>query len=97
MSNGIDGDTNNRLSIPVGEFGGYLYVSTYSVGGTELWRSSDGVSWDRVNNDGFNEDANNWVVFGMEEFKGGLYAEAFNTNGVEVWRQATEPAGAKLD
>jgi len=101
MSDGIDGDPGNSLSeCPPGqsftEFNGYLYVSTNNaVSGTELWRSSDGVNWNRANDDGFGDAMN--TASHMVEFNGDLYAVTGNrATGFEVWRSGDGTSWRKI-
>jgi len=98
MTNGIDGDANNVESLPVGEFNGYLYISTAnSVSGAELWRSSNGVDWAQVNNDGFDGDSHNIYVQSMQEFNGYLYAATYNdATGFELWRSFTGTSWSRV-
>jgi len=101
MSDGIDGDPGNFLSEgcppdqSFTEFNGYLYVSTSNIGGTELWRSSDGVNWNRANDDGFGDAMN--TASDMVEFNGDLYAVTSNSaTGFEVWRSGDGTSWSKI-
>ena len=89
MSDGIDGNSNNLISFPLGEFKGYLYMtSVNSINGTGLWRTDDGVNWVMANDYGFG-DENNIYVSGMAEYNGYVYAVTYNSaTGSEVWRSS---------
>ena len=49
------GDPNNILAISMVTFDGYVYVSNFTVTGTEIWRSANGTDWEQANVDGFGE------------------------------------------
>jgi tripartite motif-containing protein 71 len=85
------GDASNVAGIAaMTVFGGDLYVGTGNnpLGpgtGCEVWRSSDGTTWNQVNTDGFG-DANNVFVTSLAIFGGNLYVGTTNWNtGAEVW------------
>ncbi len=43
-------------------FGSHLYVGTRNdTDGCEVWRSSDGTTWNQVNTDGFGDTDNDYV------------------------------------
>ncbi|MEM2122117.1 MAG: CFI-box-CTERM domain-containing protein [Candidatus Bathyarchaeia archaeon] len=88
------GDRFNYLGRTV-VFKEYLYVTTFNwnysgdtpATGAEVWRSSDGLSWSQVNNDGFGDPYNRrgYPVIGG----GNIYVVTANTEtGVEVWRSS---------
>jgi hypothetical protein len=94
------GDVNNREIYPLAVFGGYLYAGTLnfipgsqfliSSGGTggQLWRSSDGTTWEQVDKDGFG-DVNNVRIIPWLVFEGYLYVGTLNyITGSEVWRSS---------
>ena len=49
------GDENNDGVSSMAVFRGYLYVGTYRSTGCEVWRSSDGTTWEQVDTGGFAE------------------------------------------
>ncbi len=53
--------------------------------GGELWRSVDGVSWEKVADNGFGDEANH-VIQPQIVFKDYLYAVTFNLNGLNIYR-----------
>jgi hypothetical protein len=87
------------------EFNGKLYAGTwnstpsspYTDTGGEIWRSSDGVTWEPVVQGGFDNAANNGIMR-MAVFNGKLYAGTWtysttHTHGAEIWRSDTGDAG----
>lgn len=76
------------------EFDGYLYVGTMnwdfsSSGGCEIWRSSDGISWEQVVDRGFRLNMDlvditsgvaNVYAWSMNVFEDQLYVGTFNAN-----------------
>ncbi len=98
----VDGfnDTNNRRVITLAEFDGQLYAGTQnynpSLGvsfGAQVWRSPDGMTWEKVVDAGFG-DADNWGVGGLVVYRVRFtpsptsyhYADPTETKGMEVWR-----------
>ncbi len=96
-------DADNRIAMSSVVLGGTLYVGTFNdktaaslpVGGSEVWRSDDGTSWDRHNNDGFGGTSpeNNVGAYSMAVFGGKVYAATWasgtpSTPGAPslVWR-----------
>jgi hypothetical protein len=71
-------------------FNGNLYAGTGWAGlAGQVWRSSDGATWNNVVNNGFGY-ANNFGVFPFGTFEGFLYAGTYNpTDGLDIWRSAT--------
>jgi len=74
-------------------FNGYLYLSARAtLSGTiplhpEIFRSDDGLSWEKVVDTGFDDDANNLWAYPFAVFNNELYvAIRNNTDGVEIWR-----------
>jgi hypothetical protein len=86
----LDGfeDNNNTRITSATVFNNQLYVGTYNTTtGTEVWRTSDGISWSQSNTDGFDEDINNTTSYSMTVFNNQLYLGTYNTTtGTEVWR-----------
>lgn len=87
------GDLNNYGIYSMAVFGSYLYVGThnddmFNPTGCEVWRSSDGTSWNQVNTDGFG-DAKNRSASSMAVFGNYLYIGTRNVvDGCEVWRSS---------
>ncbi len=84
------GDPKNVIIQRMAVLGSYLYAGTenYSTGG-EVWRTTDGANWNRVNLSGFGIVSNTGVVLGDEPFNGYLYAGTGNSaTGGEIWRCA---------
>ena len=86
------GDTGDLLSAI--EFNGYIYLAASAVKAgnrdAEIFRSSDGVNWEKVLNgdspNGFNDD-NAEYAYPFEIFNGQLYVGVTNDNdGAEIWR-----------
>jgi hypothetical protein len=72
------------------EFDGQLYVGTFNKygDGGEIWRSSDGSSWEKVTQ-GFDDSNNRWV-HSLVTFGGKIYASTGNwDSGGQVWRSGT--------
>jgi hypothetical protein len=67
------GDNNNILAMSMVTHDGYVYVSNYNdTTGTEIWRSSDGTTWEQVNNNGFGVEASSFAI--LASFNNNLYA-----------------------
>ena len=87
------GDPNNIGTFPYPEGGlaldGNLYVGTVNeVTGGEIWRSSDGVTWNQVSANGFG-DPNNIGTYPYKVFEDNLYVGTVNyVTGTEVWRSS---------
>jgi hypothetical protein len=66
-----------------------LYAATInSETGGQIWRSSDGIEWTQVNEDGFG-DANNTITEPGAVLDGYLYAVTANdVSGGSVWRSS---------
>jgi hypothetical protein len=86
IGNGF-GNARNRVASSMAVFGSYLYVGTWNPpDGCEVWRSSNGTTWNPVKTGGFS-DANNWYASSMAVFGSYLYVGTQNdTGGCEVWR-----------
>ncbi len=78
-------------------FNGHLYAGTSTnvpggAGWGELWRTSDGLSWEQVVANSFNEP--NEAIESMALFDGYLYVGTRSTvSGCQIWRSATGNAG----
>jgi flagellin len=90
------GDTNNRMVLSSAVLGGYLYAGTFNhMTGSEVWRTSNGTSWTRVNSDGFGgtNAADNSGSYSMAVFNNDVYAGTWSTGWVsfpstdtKIWR-----------
>jgi sugar lactone lactonase YvrE len=85
------------------EFNGKLYAGVwnstpnppYTDTGGEIWRSSDGTSWEPVVQGGFG-DRYNGEVMRLAVFNNQIYAATWSytsTHGAEIWRSSTGNAG----
>ena len=86
------GDSKNDYAYSMTVFGNHLYVGTGTDGesphGCEVWRSSEGTTWNQVNTDGFG-DSNGYGAKSMAVFNGYLYVGTRNpTGGCKVWRSS---------
>lgn len=90
LNTALDDDVNNTRTIVDGAtvHNGALYLATMNAQtGAEVWRTTDGVNWTKVNSDGFGMTE----TFAAEliPFNGYLYAWASNYKaGQQVWRTA---------
>lgn len=66
-------------------FNGYVYLGTYNPTGGEIWRSKDGVNWEKMIDEGFG-DTGNIAVHPDRVFRDKLYVVSFNLNGLNVFR-----------
>ncbi len=85
------GDLNNRKVESVTVFQNSLYLTLNNIHtGIEVWRSANGTTWERVNQDGFGDSHNtgsNWSN-ASAGFKCQLYVGTANAlDGGELWRQ----------
>ncbi len=102
------GDSNVLRIITLVAFDGQLYAGTdnYDIGsrlsnGAQVWRSSNGTTWEKVVDGGFG-DNDNWGVGGLIVYRDQIYAitNQYNyenpkgTKGMEVWRSATGDLGS---
>jgi hypothetical protein len=63
-----------------------LYLSSWNAAGTEIWKTADGIEWDRFG-DVQNGNPNNGGAIASAEFKGHLYWGVCNwVDGAEIWR-----------
>jgi hypothetical protein len=74
-------------------FKGYIYIGTENTYGAQIWRSRDGLTWERVFDFGAGsefggiDDANNDRITSMAVGGNYLYAGTRNAAaGAEVWR-----------
>lgn len=83
------GDTENRAIRSLVVFNNALYAATYNgTSGIEVWCSSDGMSWNQVNADGFGDSNNRFPYWdnSVTVSNNGLYIGTWNnTDGGEVW------------
>lgn len=80
------GDTNNKGIFALAVFKGNLYAGTHNEGtGIQIWRTSNGLSWENVISGGFGNAANSEVY--LTVFKDKLYAGTYSyEQGCVVWR-----------
>ena len=81
------GDPGNNKEIyrAISVFDGHLYVGT-SGGVAEIWRTSDGITWNQTGPDGLG-NANNAGIYALEIFGTNIYAGTANfSEGAEIWR-----------
>jgi hypothetical protein len=84
------GNNDNLFSNSTVTFDGYVYVSNYNiVNGTEVWRSNNGTTWERVNTNNFDGT----IIGGFGElavFNNSLYAinSLVSANHVDVYKYA---------
>ena len=89
-TSGFDGDVDNRDIRSLATFGGNLYAGTEQpITGTggQIWRSSNGITWNEIIADGFG-DAGNTGISSLMVFGGFLYAGTENAAGLELWRSS---------
>jgi len=85
--NGL-GITGNTSIMTLKTNGSYLYAGTENSSGAQVWRSPDGVTWQKFGTDGFGttsftkvtamESFNELIYFGMENSDGGAIFRASN-------------------
>ncbi len=66
----------------------YVVISNLSTG-AEVWRTADGDTWDRANNNGWGDSANGYADYFDKAgvlFRYDLYVGTINDSGGEVWR-----------
>ena len=83
---GFGNSDNTRLMAATGGIlDGYLYINTAnSVDGGQLFRSSNGTTWDESTTPGFGDVAN-YKVQAPFSVNGKLYAGTNNNNGLQIW------------
>jgi len=78
------GDSNNWNTDDMIVYNSKIYISHFSVTGTEIWEY-DGTTWTQSNTDGFGDSANlgtdNFIVHNSKLYVG----TTGNATGVEVW------------
>jgi hypothetical protein len=100
-------DRNNTYAPSSAQFRDHLYLSTiaspagtmysgsHKLGG-EIWRSPDGVTWERVGEPGLGDPDN--VSFSLVTFHDRLYAVSTNTEtGLEIWASSDGVRFSKID
>jgi hypothetical protein len=68
---------------------------TQVTNGGQIWRSSDGITWEQVVNNGFG-DPTNGEVMRLVVFDNKIYAGTWSstdTHGAEIWSSATGDLG----
>jgi uncharacterized protein YjiK/outer membrane biosynthesis protein TonB len=94
------GDWQNLAVLSLTPFDGQLYAGTYHQAGAQLWRASNGQTWNSVITAGFG-DTDNVGVDHLYEFNGDLYAGTWNDNGSgssggQIWRSADGSAWSQV-
>jgi hypothetical protein len=90
------GDWRNFKVDSLVTYNNQLYAATWGNnwawgmpdGGTQVWRSPDGLHWTPSNEPGFG-DSWNWVVHlgcAVTEYKGSLYYGTMNDAGGQIWK-----------
>ncbi|MFC1981793.1 hypothetical protein ACFLVN_06105, partial [Chloroflexota bacterium] len=89
---GLGYPLNNPRVNSMATYNGDLYAGTANFNkGCQIWKTTDGINWQRVGTQGF-DDKNNTVVSSMISYNNCLYVGTRNeTDGVEIWR--TEGVG----
>ena len=84
ITNGF-GITENQAISSLAMFQHMLYAGTYNLNGVQVWQSSNGITWQKINSS-FN-NPNTAGVNGLEVYRDRLYLTVENdSNGFEVWR-----------
>jgi hypothetical protein len=86
-------DSSNTAVTAMAVHKGFIYIGTENTNGAQVWRSQDGLTWERVLDfgdgaqfDGLNDPANNGIS-AMKVNLNYLYAGTANSvTGGEVWR-----------
>ena len=96
--NVVDGDehypdSNNTAVLAMSVYNGYIYIGTTNTYGAQIWRSQDGLTWERVLDFGAGtgfggiNDPNNTQISSLQVNGSFIYAGTKNlTTGGEVWR-----------
>jgi hypothetical protein len=86
-------DVYNSAINSMAVYNGYLYIGTKNAYGAQVWRSQDGLTWERALDFGAGtafggeNDPNNTQVSSLQVNGGYIYAGTKNTvTGAEVWR-----------
>ena len=90
------GDWHNEKLETMVTYQGQLYAFTMALDwvngsyeeGMQAWRSTDGLHWNQINENGFG-DAYNWVShmsIDNAAYKGSLYVGTLNDNGGQIWK-----------
>ena len=83
------GDSNNSVASSITIFDNKLYIGTSnSTTGGEVFSTSNGTTWTRVNNDGFDGLNNNQLIDTMNVFQDEIYAAVGNAGGLQIWKSA---------
>ena len=85
-------DSNNTTITSMDVFNGYIFIGTFNNFGAQIWRSQDGLTWERVLDFGAGVvfgglgDPNNKQITSFAVNGNFLYAGTQNGSGAEVWR-----------
>jgi len=95
VENGRD-DADNFDVTSLIPFGAYLYAAIEATSdGAEIWRTSDGVTWEAAEQGGFGNPANSQTG-GFAILDGYLYVGTYNdVTGARYGARATVPIGFK--
>ena len=67
--------------------GGITFISTLNlITGTAMYSSTNGISWAKINTNGFGSSANYRTSPTIVVFKDSLYAATWNNSGAQIWR-----------
>ncbi len=98
-SNGF-GDSSTLEVSAMEPFNGYLYAGTHNpVSDTQIFRSSDGLSWNAVTEPGFGEphDIAARAILAFTVFNNRLYAGTGRGNASQLWRSQNGTIWAPMD
>jgi hypothetical protein len=86
-------DVYNSAVVSMAVYNGYIYIGTKNDHGAQIWRSQDGLTWERVLDFGTGaafagkDDTNNTQISSLQVNSSFIYAGTRNaTTGGEVWR-----------
>jgi hypothetical protein len=86
-------DVYNSAVTSITVYNGYLYIGTKNAHGAQVWRSQDGLTWERALDFGAGtafggkNDPNNTQISSLQVNGGFIYAGTKNSvTGAEVWR-----------
>ncbi|RLF51237.1 MAG: hypothetical protein DRN24_05290, partial [Thermoplasmata archaeon] len=87
------GNENNTGILSIEVFNGKLYVGTYNfINRAELWRTSDGLTWEPVILNG--NGHLNFYIWSMLTYDGELFAGTMNPiAGCELWKSSSGDMG----
>ena len=94
---GGNGNSDNVYANSFTVFDGELYAAGENlIDGAEIWRTSNGTTWTKVNTNGFG-DADNIHIGSIIVFDGMLYASTRNDeDGAEIWHSSDGTTWSQL-